>query len=194
MSNGRHPTVVAICVAVALVAVSSGMADARGDAVPQVSVREDGGVYSVTAQFEVPQPAAVALDVLTDYDRIPRFMPDVKSSIVRERSADHIVVEQEAVARAMLFSKRIHLRLDVRTNDGAISFRDTSGRSFSKYEGSWRVSEQNGRTIVRYDLSAQPAFDVPAFLLTRLLKRDANQMIERLRTEIAARARGGTGQ
>jgi hypothetical protein len=118
----------------------------------------------------------------------------VKSSIVRERSADRIVVEQEAVARVMLFSKRIHLRLDVRTSDGTISFRDTSGRSFSKYEGSWRVTEQDGRTIVRYDLRAQPVFDIPAFLLTRLLKRDANQMIERLRAEIAARAGRGSGQ
>jgi carbon monoxide dehydrogenase subunit G len=194
MSSGSHPTVMAVCVALALATVSSGMADARGDAVPQVSVRDNGGVYGVTAQFEVPQPAAVALEVLTDYERIPRFMPDVKSSIVRERSADRIVVEQEAVARVMLFSKRIHLRLDVRTSDGTISFRDTSGRSFSKYEGSWRVTEQDGRTIVRYDLRAQPVFDIPAFLLTRLLKRDANQMIERLRAEIAARAGRGSGQ
>jgi hypothetical protein len=42
---------------------------------------------------------------------------------------------------------------------------------------------------VTYELSAQPSFDVPDFVLKRLLKRDAGQMIQRLKTEICARAR-----
>jgi len=42
---------------------------------------------------------------------------------------------------------------------------------------------------VTYELSAKPSFDVPEFLLKRLLKRDASQMIERLKAEVAARAR-----
>jgi len=156
---------------------------------PQVTVGEERGVYSVNAQFAVPEPTAVVLDVLTDYEQIPRFMPDVKSSIVRERSADLIVVEQEAEARMMMFSKRVFLRLEVHTSDDTVQFRDSSGRSFAKYEGAWRLAHENGRTTVRYELSAVPSFDVPSFLLTRLLKRDARQMIERLRTEIAARGR-----
>jgi ribosome-associated toxin RatA of RatAB toxin-antitoxin module len=159
------------------------------EAAPQVGVRESDGVYCVTAQFVVTQPPSVVLSVLTDYEQIPHFMPDMKSSIVRERSADRVLVEQEAVARVMMFSKRIHLLLEVRAQDSSLHFRDASGRSFTKYEGSWRVEQVGGRTTVRYDLSATPSFDVPSFLLTRLLRRDANQMIERLRTEIAARAR-----
>jgi hypothetical protein len=40
---------------------------------------------------------------------------------------------------------------------------------------------------IAYILSAEPAFEVPRVVLTRLLKRDAADMIERLRMEIAAR-------
>jgi ribosome-associated toxin RatA of RatAB toxin-antitoxin module len=148
----------------------------------------------VTARFDVLQPATVALAVLTDYEQIPRFMPDVKTSTIVERGIDRIVVDQEAVARVMLFSKRIYLRLDVRTDHGTIAFRDISGKSFINYEGAWRVTEQSGRTTIQYELRAQPSFDVPAFLLTRLLKRDAHEMIERLRTEMSARARQSTGR
>jgi ribosome-associated toxin RatA of RatAB toxin-antitoxin module len=191
MSIGRRATVLVISVGVSLATVFSGMLDALSseNAIPHVSVREEGGVYWVSAHFTVPQAASVAQTVLTDYEQIPRFMPDVKASVVRERSEDRLVVEQEAVARLMLFSKRIYLRLEVQAADGTISFRDTSGRSFTRYEGAWRIAEKDGRTNVRYELRARPAFDVPAFVLTRLLKRDANQMIERLRTEIGARAR-----
>ena len=160
-----------------------------GDAGTAGQVREDNGVYCVSAQFPVSAPPPVALQVLTDYEQIPRIMPDVKSSIVRERSAGRVLVEQEAVARMMMFSKRIYLLLEVRTDDDSVHFRDSSGRSFTRYEGTWQLTPQDGGTTIRYDLSATPTFDVPAFLLTRLLKRDAAQMIERLRIAIAERAR-----
>ena len=62
------------------------------------------------------------------------------------------------------------------------------GRSFTRYEGTWRVIPRDGGATVTYELTARPAFDVPQFILKRLLKRDSGQMIDRLRQEIAARA------
>ena len=154
-----------------------------------VVVLEERGVYHVTARFEVPQLASVAYAVLTDYEQIPRFMPDVRTSIVRERFPDGILVEQEAVARIMMFSRRIHLLLQVQMSDRVIRFRDSSGRSFDQYEGDWQLAPHPGGTSITYELSARPCFDVPEFLLKRLLKRDAHKMIDQLRREIAARAR-----
>ena len=155
---------------------------------PTVAVREQHGVYSVTAQFQVPQTQALALAVLTDYERIPQFMPGVETSIVLERAAGQALVEQEAVSHLMLFSKRIYLVLEVTEDADSLRFRDRSGRSFARYEGAWRLCEANGGTDIRYELTAQPSFEVPAFLLKRLLRRDAGEMIEGLRTEIAARS------
>jgi ribosome-associated toxin RatA of RatAB toxin-antitoxin module len=156
---------------------------------PPVTVTEDHGAYSVAATFTVPQAASFALAALTDYAHIPRFMPEVRTSNVLERADERAVVEQEAVARFMMFSKRVHLVLDVQKDGGTIRFRDRCGRSFDRYEGVWTVAERNGNTHVTYELSAQPSFDVPEFLLKRLLKRDASQMIERLKAEIASRSR-----
>jgi hypothetical protein len=62
------------------------------------------------------------------------------------------------------------------------------GKSFARYEGGWTIGERDGKTHVTYELSAKPSFDVPEFLLKRLLKRDATQMIERLKAEIGSRA------
>ena len=154
---------------------------------PQVSVREQAGLYAVHAEFEVPQSGSAVLAVLTDYEDIPRFMPGLKSSIVRERSAERVVVEQEAVSRMMMFSKRIHLLLEVNERSDALLFRDCAGRSFETYEGAWRLTEREGQTVIRYELRARPTFDVPEFLLRRLLARDAKAMIEGLRREIATR-------
>jgi ribosome-associated toxin RatA of RatAB toxin-antitoxin module len=156
---------------------------------PPVTVTEDNGLYSVAATFTVPQASSFALAALTDYPQIPRFMPEVRTSKVLERTDDRAFVEQEAVARFMMFSKRVHLVLEVQEDRGTIRFSDRCGKSFSRYEGVWTITERDAGTHVTYELSAKPSFDVPEFLLKRLLKRDASQMIERLKAEIGARAK-----
>jgi len=155
---------------------------------PNVTVNEKHGVYTVTAQFLVDQPPSVVLAVLTDYEAIPRFMPDVRSSIVRERAGGRAVVEQEAVSGVMMLSKRVHIILEIEEQPDALIFRDRCRKSFAKYEGAWRVSPVDGQTAITYELTAQPSFDVPGFMLKRLLRRDSAQMIEGLQREIALRA------
>ena len=158
-----------------------------------LTVREEKGVYTVVARFLVDQPLPVALTVLTDYEQIPRFMPDVRSSIVRERASGRAVVEQEAVSALMMFSKRVHLVLEIVEQPDALIFRDRCARSFVRYEGAWRLSQHDGQTAITYELTAEPSFDVPGWMLKRLLRRDSTQMIERLQREIAARATPTTG-
>ena len=161
---------------------------AAGQPDPTVSVRETGGTYVVEARFSVPVSASIVRGVLTDYANIPRFMPDVRSSEVLEREEGYARVEQEAISRFMLFSKRVHLVLDVDEGADVIRFRDRCRKSFEQYHGAWTMTTDAGRTEIGYELIARPAFAVPEFVLRKLLNRDARVMIERLRDEIAARA------
>jgi ribosome-associated toxin RatA of RatAB toxin-antitoxin module len=172
----------------AMVAMAGGIPLAAPDGDPHVAVKEIAGLYYVAATFSVVEPSAIAIAVLTDFQSIPKFMPDMKTSIVLERSDEDTLVEQEAVARFMMFSKRVHLVLRVNERDGTIRFRDECGKSFARYEGLWKVTAKEGRTAIEYQLAAKPKFDVPTFVLTRLMKRDAAQMIERLQGEITRRA------
>jgi ribosome-associated toxin RatA of RatAB toxin-antitoxin module len=171
-----------------LMLVSMGMAAARPPSPFNVAVDARDGVYHVSATFSIAQPASVAFAVLTDYDRIPRFMPEVQKSEVLTRREGGTVVEQEAVAHMLMFSKRMHLVLEIEETPHVIRFHDRCGQSFERYEGAWTISENGAQVQIGYTLSAKPTFDVPEFLLKRLLKRDAQTMIERLRGEIARRA------
>lgn len=177
-----------VLVAATLVFALTGTMEGTGPA-PMVTVKEERGVFAVSARFHVAEPPAVALAVLTDYENIPRFLPDVASSVVRERSGSRAVVEQEAVSRMMMFSKKVHLMLEIVEETNAIRFRDICGRSFERYEGAWRVAASGTGSDITYDLTAKPGFEVPDFILKRLLKRDSTRTIERLTTEMAARAR-----
>ena len=117
-SSGGRASVRRILVAVVLVvacAIPIVQLTARDDpkSLPTVTVREQRGVYSVAARFQVPQAQALALAVLTDYEHISQFMPGVDTSIVLERAAGRVVVEQEAVSHLTMFSKRVHLVLEI---------------------------------------------------------------------------------
>lgn len=173
--------------AVILGSVLAGLSSAGAQPLADVAVHESNGIYRVAATFSVSQSSAAVMGVLADYDQIPRFMPDVRTSTVLERDDHYAVVEQEAVAKFLMFSKRIHLVLEIHETPGALRFRDRCGQSFSSYEGRWTVTEAGGRTHVTYALTARPAFEVPEFLLRRLLKRDSARMIQLLTAEIAIR-------
>lgn len=180
-------------VACLVLATTTSLLGAGGALSQPVTVREDGGIYRVAATFETQHAASLVRDVLTDYEQIPRFMPDVRYSRVVAREPAYVVVEQEATAKVLFFSKTIHLRLLVRETADTIAFTDACGRSFHRYDGTWTLREQDGKAIVAYALTAEPAFDVPQFLLARLLKRDADRMIVRLQAEMAARAAAAKG-
>lgn len=167
--------------------LAAAIATAADGSAAHVTVAETRGTYSVSANFAVPQPAATVFAVLTDYEQIPEMMPGVRSSAVLERNGDRVVVEQEAIAKFMLFSKRVHLVLDVQEESRTIRFHDRCGKSFERYEGEWTIVPQIGGTAIRYDLTAKPSFDVPEFVLKRLLKRDSLEMIARLQSAIAKR-------
>ena len=97
------------------------------------------------------------------------------------------VVEQEAASGLMMFSKRVHLVLDIQEQADAVLFRDRCGRSFARYESAWRLSQQGAQTVVDYELTAQPRFDVQDWMLKRVVRRDSAEMIGRLQLEIATR-------
>ena len=103
-----------------------------------------------------------------------------------------VLVENVRSAPAWGLPLTLHTRksagLEVTEEPADIRFRDRCGRSFRQYEGSWQIgADEKGTTIV-YRLNAKPSFEASEFLLKRLLKRDARQMIERLTSEIAARS------
>ena len=110
-----------LAAAAALFVVLQAAQAAAGQPATNLTVREGQGVYRVTARFLIDQPRSAALAVLTDYEEIPRFMPDVRTSVVRahreRRSANGAaIVSESGCARldcpvGLVASPRTYLRL-----------------------------------------------------------------------------------
>ena len=156
---------------------------------PTVRVHGNDGVLSVHGRFSVRAPRDACWRVLVDYEHIPRFVSSVHSSHVVTRSGDRAVVEQRITTQVLFVHTTVGLTLDVREMPRhRIVFRDTSGKDFELYLGSWTLTPgalDPGTTIVDYQLEAHPRTDVPDFLGERLLEAGAATLLDEVRGEMA---------
>jgi len=102
-----------ICpLAVALLAAApAGPASAARDL--QIEAQREGTSVEIKAHAELAAPLAIAWQVLTDYERLPAFIPGLAKSVVRERRGDTLLVEQSGEARFLIFSFPIEVRYEV---------------------------------------------------------------------------------
>jgi ribosome-associated toxin RatA of RatAB toxin-antitoxin module len=157
-----------------------------------VSVAQGPEGLEVEGRCRLRAMPAAAWAVLTDYEGIPEFVSSMRESRVTERGSDYVLVEQAAIARFFLFSRRLKTVLRVQEEPpGRIRFEDVLGRDFSTYRGSWRIEgdPESDELEIVYELTAKPAFGVPDGLARGAFKRAVRQLIGEVGAEIERRAK-----
>jgi ribosome-associated toxin RatA of RatAB toxin-antitoxin module len=163
------------------------IAAAVGDVSVRVTRSEEG--IEVEGRCLVDAPPTTVWAVLTDYDGIDRFVSSMRESHVSERSEDHVLVDQVAVGRLFLFSRRLRTRLLVREEPLVrIVFEDVLKRDFALYQGDWRIQSRDGGTEVVYRAVARPARAVPDMMLRGMFKSTVRDLLSQVRVEIERRA------
>ena len=136
-------------------------------------------VYSVSARGEGAAAPAAVWRVLTDYDRMEEFVPDLKQARVLSRDGDRAVIEQFGSVHFLFFKRDIHLV--VRAHEQPISRIDISlvDGDMKVYSCSWQlvpVPETGGTRIV-YHGTLAPKFYVPGFLGANMIRSDIEKMM-----------------
>jgi carbon monoxide dehydrogenase subunit G len=152
---------------------------------------EDGSgtIYVVDAAFDVDAPAAVAWEVLTDYEGIGRFVSSIRHSTLKKRESGRVLLEQHGVGRAWIVSLPMHVVLDIREEgQRTLVFRDVCGKSFSVYQGTWELTTIDGGTHVAYRLKANPNGRPPAMLARSAIRGSVRKLLNEVRNEMLARA------
>jgi ribosome-associated toxin RatA of RatAB toxin-antitoxin module len=146
------------------------------------------GIYVVTGSFDVGSTSEAVWQVLTDYEAIGRFVSSISRSTIKKRESGRILLEQEGVGRAWVFSRRLHILLDVQEHEQqAISFRDVCGESFKTYEGRWQLSAKPGGTRVAYELRAVPSGRQPGFIARTVIRKNVEGLLGDVRREVMGR-------
>ncbi len=140
---------------------------------------EAGNVYEVNAHGEVAAAPAAVWRILTDYERMPEFVPDLQRAHVLSRSGDQALLEQFGVAHFLFFRHDIHLVVQIR--EQPISQIDISlvGGDMKVYNCNWRLVPvpATGGTRVVFSSTVAPKFYVPGMLGSNLIRSDIEKMM-----------------
>lgn len=146
--------------------------------VSQADGANGGKAYQIAASGTVAAAQAVAWRILTDYEHLADYVPDLKSARVLARDGDKVIVEQVGAARFLMFSRAIRLVVLVHEqapNKIEVSLIDGDMKA---YRCSWElIPLDGGGTRVLYRAAIEPAFYVPAMIGTSLVRKDIANML-----------------
>lgn len=150
------------------------------------------GTYRLEGRFKGTASPYDVWRVLTDYENISHFVSSLRMSSVRESTTDRILLEQEALGKKFVFTKRIRVMLQVTEMPyKRVIFEDTLHADFSFYEGSWEIHKTAEGVEVVYRLSCQRKFMVPNALAKDALRQSAEDLLSEVRAEVLRRKQGG---
>ncbi len=177
------------------VASCAGTASAQEhlESLPRITVVSKGEVFVIDAILIAPVPLAQAWEVLTDFDAMSKYVPDLEVSRVIARSGPRMQVEQHGVMRWGPLSSRFHTVREIElTPLSLVSSRVVSG-TIPRADTQTRLAAVKGGTEIRHHIELVPQSWLPDFALTELLRNETRLQFEALAAEMHRRREGATG-
>lgn len=142
-------------------------------------------------------PPQQVWDVITDYERLPAFVPNLTSSAIVAREESALVLEQHGSGGLPLVSHDIHLLLRVTERPlTAIDMIRLAG-NMQRYDAHWTLcpAHQDGcdGTRIAYRASLQADFFIPPLAGPALAQAGAERMLRAVREEVERRERRTNG-
>ncbi|MGE5622958.1 MAG: SRPBCC family protein [Bacillota bacterium] len=152
-----------------------------------VNVRKSAGAVVVDARMAVEATQRQVWDVLTDYDRMAQFFPNLVSSRIAQRSGDTMRVEQKGNVSYGPFAFDFESVRDIALRPyGEIRSHAVSG-SLKSGTAITRLIADGAITWVLYHSESVPAMWVPPAIGPRVIADQTRAQFESLRAEILRR-------
>ena len=143
--------------------------------IEQTMEKLSNGARRLAAQLTTTASFNSLWSVLTDYDRLNLFIPNLLSSKKIYRSETNIHVRQVGSQDflGLKFSAEVLLDLYEEKDNGLIKFNLIKG-DFRKFEGYWKIQTvaNSGKNSLIYDLTVKGCQWMPIGMIEKRLKRD----------------------
>lgn len=168
-----------------------------GVAAATVEVTRHGREFAVAASADVRAGVEVTWSTLTDYEALPRFLPNVKSARVLRRSQvdglERLLVEQRGEFRYLFFAHPVTVRLDVvqrrpeRVDARAVAAPGDDGTFLEYFEGRYDITPSAAGARVNYRARIVPREGLPPVIGTLAVRWTVRQEFEAMMAEIERR-------
>lgn len=178
----------------ALLAAPLWAADGRSGWVADSDVDVDyrNGVYVAKLSFRVPAKVATVLDVLTDFEHMAQFVPNLTQSRIVEHVGHTYRIVQDGKAVFGPFNVDFHSlrKIDVLPDGRLIS--DSLPGSSSRSHSEMKVQPlADAWTKLDYQLELEPSAWIPSSLGVGFLRHELIEQFEAMAQEMVRRQRSG---
>ena len=159
-----------------------------------IEAERRGDAIEVSARALVAATAPLVWQVLTDYERLPGFIPGITKSVVRERRGNRVVVEQTGEARFLVFSFPIEVRFEVNESPPDWIESRAVGGNLRRMDGRYDLRPVPGagnRMELRYRGDIEPSFELPPLVGVAALRGMVEEQFSAMVAEIERRAAAG---
>ncbi len=147
----------------------------------------DNNFIQVHAQLVTPATPDMVWQVLTDYDHLAEFIPDMRSSRTISAPGLPVQVEQKGSASFMFFSFPLIVVFEIDDHSPAdLHFHSISG-NLRDMTGHYRLTPLDNGTRIQYAARFQPDFHVPPLISGAIMRREIERQFDGLLLEIERR-------
>jgi len=184
------------CWRIGLAALLTSAVTAAGAAT--VEVTRHGREFAVEATTQTRASLDTAWRTLTDYERLPQFVPGLTSVRVLRRSQvdglERLQVEQRGEFRWLFYSQPVTVRMDVvhhaptRVDARAIAAPGDDATHLERFEGRYELESRDDGVRVRYAARIVPRFALPPLIGTLAVRQTVRIQFDAMLAEIERRS------
>lgn len=141
----------------------------------------------IEARIQLPYPAEQVWQVLTDYEALSEFIPNLETSQRVEHPAGGVRIEQIGAQSALMLKFSARVVLDMEENfPKALNFDMVEG-DFNGFEGQWRLNPCENceeQTELTYSLTVWPKRTMPICAVEKRLSKDLPMNLQAIRQRL----------
>jgi len=143
-------------------------------------------VIGATGEIYIDSQPKKVWTVLTDYDNLKNFIPNIIESGLLKDKGDEKIIVQTVRTGIFLFKKTSHIKLKVKEEHCKhIYFEQISG-DFKVYKGEWILEyyQEAQGTFLTFKAEVKPDFFAPLFITRHVQKRDLPVILEAIKRRV----------
>ena len=150
----------------------------------KVEVTRHDDTFEVRAEAEIDADVVAAWSVLTDYERLPRFIPGLQESTVVSRTGSRVLVDQRGETSLLFLTFPMHARLEIDEHpyDNVVS--NAIDGNFKDLSGEYRLEDLGAGMRLHFKVRFTPDFSFPPLLGTLIVRNAAQKRFRAMVLEI----------
>lgn len=154
---------------------------------PEVRVKDKDGTLVLDIAYKLPVSQRVAWDVLTDFEAMPGFIPNLEESHILQRDAKRMVVEQKGKFSLGMLNLPYESKREIETTPYQIL--RAHSLSGTKMDSTTMLIPAGDGTQLYYHATAVPSVSLPSNMIASTLSEMLESQFKAMGQEMMSRAK-----